>query len=556
MALPKMNKAKLFLILLFPFGTQAQKTPVDKIKDVQVNDSLIIHLSSCLYYDYEYYLTNSQYVIYEDCNTRRVLNADVPSFHILENASRPGFAADKSGIYFRGQLLEIDTNGFEILSQYQTTEKESILLWKTNDAVYKNEQALPVSDVASFARVEDGYDSYLKDTNYVYYYDKKIEYSDPNTIRCIDYQYAYDQDNVYDKGDVVMYDGEKLIAVNNYLFKNSKKVYQLINSSFQQLPEVDPHSLHYISPSYSADRNHVYYQNEKLSILPENFSQLQTWEQYNSRFISDGKNIYYKNKKEPDLDAASFGMLPHSDFFFDKNGVYRRRYLWEKDTVVNQRFPFRYKEDVTAKNVRITDVSRYVLYLNQAYDPWSNNLYKRLTPQQTQWAMEGKLIDIHSELTKIDERYSRFLYRANSAIYWQDKILDVDVVSFEKVGANVYRDAQHTYLVLSETGPMAYDEIDPKTLEVKNGLILDKNYVYLRDYRIIENRELEFLGIFPGYRRVCSQDRTPGSDFYLMKNSKGYWLVSVSSEPSLRFLGTSLGDQSDWYPGLEAELKI
>lgn len=49
--------------------------------------------------------------------------------------------------------------------------------------------------------------------------------------------------------------------------------------------------------------------------------------------------------------------------------------------------------------------------------------------------------------------------------------------------------------------------------------------------------DVEVVSVIQGYRLGCSQDTSPRSDFYILKNSKGYWEFKYSRENTLRFIG-------------------
>ena len=40
----------------------------------------------------------------------------------------------------------------------------------------------------------------------------------------------------------------------------------------------------------------------------------------------------------------------------------------------------------------------------------------------------------------------------------------------------------------------------------------------------------------------CSQDFKPNTNYYLLKNSEGYWLTELGDGAKIRFLGTELED--------------
>ena len=40
----------------------------------------------------------------------------------------------------------------------------------------------------------------------------------------------------------------------------------------------------------------------------------------------------------------------------------------------------------------------------------------------------------------------------------------------------------------------------------------------------------------------CSQDFEPNTNYYLLKNTEGYWLTEIGNGAKIRFLGTHLNN--------------
>ena len=67
----------------------------------------------------------------------------------------------------------------------------------------------------------------------------------------------------------------------------------------------------------------------------------------------------------------------------------------------------------------------------------------------------------------------------------------------------------------------------------------DKDYVYYDTTRLIASREAELLAVYRGDRRGwCGNDTTMATNYYLFKNSEGYWLVKIGGGVFVEFLGT------------------
>ena len=83
------------------------------VSDIHRTDSL---WSSFWEYKRPYvegYIINQDYVIYQEKDTRKIIKPDMASFAILDVLL--GLAKDKNGIYYRGDLIKIDTTGFRVV---------------------------------------------------------------------------------------------------------------------------------------------------------------------------------------------------------------------------------------------------------------------------------------------------------------------------------------------------------------------------------------------------------------------------------------------------------
>lgn len=527
-----------------PLASGAQHRPLlptVHVKDAAVDTSLQVVSGNCPYFDRDIYLFNKNYVIYENCHTRKYLYPDMNSFHLPAYNEGGFFALDKNGVYFRGTFIAADSTGFMIVGR-NNDYKDIQILWKTRDAVYKNLEKIPVGDVASFQAVRCLNGNYFKDKNFLYYFDKKIDGSDAASASVSCDNFIYDKHHSYMDGKVATYQGEAIIPVNDRLFKTTTTV---LTRDFKPLPGIDAATLRRLSASYAADQHHAYYYDKVLPVKKQHLKNVKVWEQVNRAYISDGFTIWSRDgDPEPDFDAATFGMLPHSDFCYDKRGVYEREYIEKKQQVINKKFPFRYQKDVSDKNTFITNDSRYIIYENQAYDPWDKVLYSNLSQQQITLARENKLSlsKTGDKITEKQQQYEYLLYKAGDKIMWNNKETGADAASFVHVVSSYYKDIHHVYQYSRAVGLTILNGIDAATAKDVNGFLTDKNYIYYGATRMIKSDGLEFLGIFAGYRKGCGLDRSPVSNYLLFLNAEGYWLAILSDGVSIRHLGRTLPD--------------
>jgi hypothetical protein len=232
-------------------------------------------------------------------------------------------------------------------------------------------------------------------------------------------------------------------------------------------------------------------------------------------------------------------MLPHSDFVYDKNGIYERQYDSRVEKVFNVKFPFAYGAKVSAQNTFITDNSRYIVYGNQAYDPWDKKMYK-LTTEQIELAKQNKLLLADNpQKNQIDQTYDYKLYKANGRIYWNDKPTIADADTFENL-AGYYKDKNHVYWYDRSNGLEIVNGLDAASAQVRNGFITDKTNLYLHKRAIISSKQIELLAVCAGYRMGCGLDTHPQSNYYFFRNADGYWLVLISDVIKIRPLGQTL----------------
>ncbi|MFD2910106.1 DKNYY domain-containing protein [Flavobacterium ardleyense] len=503
-----------------------------------MSSTLVVPLSNCEFMDEDVYIVNPQSVIYENCTTRKYIFPDMSSFRFPKRNENGFFALDKNGVYFRGDFIKTDTTGFELIGvKYDYTNTE--VLWKTNTNIYKNSEIVIVSDVASFEPIECYNGSYFRDKDFVYYFDKKIEGSDGLSVSKSCDNSCFDKYNYYLDGKILRFENEKVMPVNKSIVKTSKYV---LSKDFQKL-NMDVKTLVAFSDSYTMDKDFVYYETEKLAIKPINFKNVKVWEQVNSAYISDGLKIYFRDGNvEPNFDAKTFGMLPHSDFCYDKNGIYEREWVEKLDDVINVKFPFNYKNKVTSENTFITDDSSYIIYENQAYDPWRKILYENLTKEQLKLAKENRLVLSKNMLqrTLVEKKFDDLLIKKGNKIYWDNKETRADASSFVQLNYYYYKDKNHVFYYDIEKGLIILKGIDTNTTTIFNEFLKDATNIYCGKVRILKNKDTVLLAVFAGYRQGCSQDSQYPSNYYLFKNTEGYWLVSLSNEVLVRKLGNSL----------------
>ena len=539
------------------------QAPTTTNKEVVVQDTLSvsdIHRTDSLWRSFEKYkrsyvegyIINQDYVIYQEKDTRKIIKPDMESFVPL-NVS--GFAKDKNGIYYQGDFIKIDTTGFRVVGVISHDDKPSDYweepIWRTHKQAFRGTKPINISDPATFETVSF---CYFKDKNYLYYYDQKVEGADVATLQeeSIDKEFVSDKNNTYYQGKPFIYKGERVQLVTSNIYK-TEQVLQLITANiykttthvlrynggyddeekaedyFVELPDYfDIPTLRRLNDFYLIDKNHLYYDESgyplededlRVPIPKENLNKIKLFKV----FVTDGDKLYRGKELLSGYDVATFGIVPgHYYYQYDKNGVYK----W------GEKLPFHYtNRPEYGKNLFYMDNQDLFVYEDQAYYKTSeDSLYvPHLSPQQLALLKKGNTplreLFPSQDNKQIDttgfEELTYSFWRHNGQIYhlfykeWYD--------NYEYGWMS-----EHRYVVVK-----GYDNASLKA--VFNGFLADKNYWYDDTTRLFQNKDVELLAIYKGYRRKKGDgmDPTPETNFYLFKNAQGYWLVELGGEGAM-----------------------
>jgi hypothetical protein len=514
----------LILILAYRDGFSQDTAALHRVKDLDLS----------FYLEIPTYIVNKDYVLYEYEKDRKIIYADMQSFKQPRYNPESGLALDKYGIYFQGRLFKIDTTGFKIVGRSNTVPIE--WLWKNRDRVYKDTTQLIGADAASFESLECFNGLYFKDKNYLYYFDKRIENSDPATVNRSCDIFCYDKDNIYLNGKIWYFDtNERYLPVNNEIIKTSKFAIEISNTSAHGnliVKGMDAQSLKGLSRWYSIDKSHVFFDTVALPIKPENFKNIKIWDQVNRAFITDGIHVYYGSELQPDLDAKSFGMFPKSDFCYDKNGAYQRADFG------NKKFPFKYSKQVNEKNMVRTNSGYYFIYAHQAYNPWDDKLYNNLSDSDI---LKLKMDWYFILNGKVPLRIG--YYKIGSKLHYRDirtdvEIKNVDAQTVGYIGQWYIKDKDHVY---TRTSGDIVEFADPVSFaSFTNDFYKDKNNLYFGKQKLIGSTSIQLLAIFRGDRSWHGDEGdggTPDFDHYLFKNDTGFWFVTNKYNPIITYLG-------------------
>ena len=548
-----MNRLLLLTLLLvackqkpveqLPTTTTTNEKAVEQdtilVSDIHRTDSHSLWIWEFKHPYVEGYIINQDYVIYQEENTRKIIKPDMASFARLD-VSR--LAKDKNGIYYQGDLIKIDTTGFEVVGVISHYDKQSDYYWKepiwrTYKQAFRGTKPIAISDPATFESVTI---CYFKDKNYLYYYDQKVEGADVATLQeeSIDKEFVSDKNNTYYQGKPFIYKGERVQQVSNNIYKTTTHVLRYIGGYddeekaedyFVELPDYfDIPTLRRLNDFYLIDKNHLYYDESgypledkdlRVPIPKENLNKIKLFKV----FVTDGDKLYRGKELLSGYDAVTFGIVPgHYYYQYDKNGVYK----W------GEKLPFHYtNRPEYGKNFFYVGVQRLFIYEDQAYYKTSeDSLYvPHLSPQQLALLKEGNTplreLFPSQDNKQIDttgfEELTYSFWRHNGQIYhlfykeWYD--------NYEYGWMS-----EHRYVVVK-----GYDNASLKA--VFNGFLADKNEWYDDTTRLFPNKDVELLAIYKGYRRKKGDgmDPTPETNFYLFKNAQGYWLVELGGEGAM-----------------------
>lgn len=532
-------KEYLFSIFLFLSITcYAQK--IDYVKKPELDSSLVI--GDRLNFYTPLYLVDDDKIIYQkDRRTIKLIASGGKSLVKPENGQADFFALNKDGVFIDGNFVKTDTLGFENLGR----TLDGGFFWKTHKAVYKNLTVINNLDASEFQRIRNpkgfSYITFFKDKYYIYYYDKIIKGVDPDSAVFTDSDLCYDKNSIYIKGEKQFFNSEPLQYVNNYFSKTKDHII----SQNKIDSRIDKDSFISLSNFYSRDKDHVYSEYETMPIHAADFVNLKTWKGTNSAYITDGKRLFFKNIDitENNLDISSFGTIENSDFCYDKNGVYSWGFDHKINKLVFYKFPFKYSDPVSSKNIMISEKNNmYVFYKNQAYN-LSDGLFENLTAEQIENAKTQRqhLININGSV-KLKTFYNYSLSKVDDKIYWENKETFADAKTFERVKdvPEYYKDKNYVYHFSSKSGLNAIKGIDANSavgyysFQGFDLFLSDKDYIYFKNYRILRNKNLKLLSVFEGSWPQCGVDNSGSSTYYLFKNSEGYWLALVSKTVKIK----------------------
>ena len=538
--MPHMNRYNFVLlsIILFSNLSCAQNTESISIKDPIIDSTLTIYTNAG--YEGPLYIRNKNYIVFQkNAYERKILkNADITSFILPKNNYEGLFAFDKNGVYYNGDFVATDTTGFKFIAEIMRANRQAGInvVWRTKHKIFRNNIEIKEDiDIESFRTTGYRVTRYFKDKNYLYCDFKKVKNADLSSLSESSGDLIYDKKFVYIDGKIAMHNGDTLRSVNDFLMKTSKEVLTLYERKV--IPYIDAKTLSRLSRFYCVDKNFAYIRDQKTAVTGKNAKHIKVWDQVNSAYISDGKNVYRDASPiKLEVDAKSFGMVASSDYYFDKSGIYEREWDDKEKKSYAAKFPFSYTKKITNNNTFLSRDYRYLIYENQACDRSRKKMYENLSQEQINVAKSDKL-KILNTTDKIEEKkiYENQLYKANNKIYINGTETTADAETFERI-LDFYKDKNNVYSYRDQK-LIPVKGLDAKSVKPFFNFLTDNDYIYYGTNKVIKNKNPEILAIITGNRSGCGFDTTPPSNYYILKNDEGYWLALISNKAIIKFLG-------------------
>lgn len=380
--------------------------------------------------------------------------------------------------------------------------------------------------------------TYIINTQSVYFEDcaihRKVD-ADPSSFKVYSNGLAHDANAVFFRG-VKLNSKPKNLEV---IYASHEDVYWLNNASFYKneklLAKIDTETFQYLQHSYAKDKNNVYFDGE----IVENAVAEKFVNQFVNEYCFDD-NYTYKNGKIVKVNGYLKPITGH--FFKDETTVYRYN---DGHSYPKYSYKLEPLRDVDVKNTNHISKTYYGVINDTLYFYKDKTPFSGLKPDKVK-ALSSKLI-VYNDLILYKGKQAVGLLDAKSLTLVEDRRYDVIVkdkngmYSIElpyndsKCIVREYRNEQRIQNTYGGRGVV---------ISSKNGALYNNDYLiakadFLKKNNFTSFKELELVSIVSGYRMGCSQDTESASDFYILKNDKGFWSLKLSNENELNFIGTT-----------------
>jgi hypothetical protein len=239
--------------------------------------------------------------------------AQKTSKEVLSN----GYSVDQKFVYYRDEKLDIDRQGFEVLSEHWIKNNEQVYFmftprngqelhfrrWFEGEDFYRlNALLAPFDwgvDVKSFELISD---NLAVDKSQVYYFRMKPTTQGPAVLRGAD------------PGSIEI--------IDEYFTRDKRKVFYTHGSPRPcTIVKADPKTFTALNDRYSKDEHHAFYYCSQLKD-----ADAKTFRVTSGYIAVDSKNVYRSGRLVANADPATYGHLKHRfgnlNFYADDQRVY------------------------------------------------------------------------------------------------------------------------------------------------------------------------------------------------------------------------------------------
>lgn len=445
-----------------------------KLLDVDASSFRILRLNWS--YREEIYSLDKNYVYFDDAI---IHEADPETFTLIRE-----YAKDKSNVYFRGKKIEgAESETFTCLSNNfqdanwvyvngertdtkpkpETVRHDLGGIFETDGKKiyrkYFGEQPT-IADAETFTYL--GHEYYGKDKERVYYRDKVVYNSDPETFVALSTNYGKDKNTVFFQEDTFRADAASFVALSELYAKDKNNVFRY----GRVVKDADPETF---DIKTKCDKNSFFRFGDKLEGID-----IKSYETLSDIYCKDKSKVFFRDDVIEGANPKTFLILIQ-DYSRDREHVFI-----ENKMVANA--------DPNSFEILDSDISRDKNYL----------FYK-----------EHRIIgaDRNEEL-----KYKRGdFYKSAKDFYFKQYKMNADIETFEieAFGRGYSRDKKQVYYAYNDTA-FAIKDADLKSFEAINfksltsltHLAKDKNRVYTKGI-VIEGADPKTFGLIAGNIRYA-----------------------------------------------------
>ncbi|SNR51424.1 energy transducer TonB [Flavobacterium sp. ov086] len=133
-------------------------------------------------------------------------------------------------------------------------------------------------------------------------------------------------------------------------------------------------------------------------------------------------------------------------------------------------------------------------------------------------------------------------------VYLEGQLIPIDGVDFQNIQDGYFKNRSSVYYYTREFGLQKIPDMDVASTKTFNSFIADKNFLYIKNSKVIGSGGLKLVSDYKSYKEAVSLKNTNNNsfaDYYLFKNNKGYWIIKVSDVVSYNFLGKTYDHKWD-----------